>query len=164
MAGGKGGGSFWPAYVDLMTVLLMVFVLLTLLFQTLAALARMKQGVMLNQSTSMVTDVVAKDHGALTLTFDRGATLSLNQTLEASAWFGLKRGAIQKEGATLIALSPTEEQGAGGRMTGQFERVMDIKRIAQGIELGDKLTIVNRVQGDIPENEQRVVLMVGQHE
>ena len=39
----KSSGHFWPAYVDLMTVLLMVFMLLTLLFQMVASIARMQE-------------------------------------------------------------------------------------------------------------------------
>lgn len=164
MAGGKGGGSFWPAYVDLMTVLLMVFVLLTLLFQTLAALARMKQGVMLNQSTSMASEALAADAGALKLTFDRGTPFTAAQLGQVSAWLGLNRKAIEQQGYTLLALSPTEEQGAGGRMMGQFERVLEVKRIAADRDLDDKLTIVNRVQPDVRAEEQRLILMVGKHE
>lgn len=164
MAGGKGGGSFWPAYVDLMTVLLMVFVLLTLLFQTLAALARMKQGVMLNQSTSMVSEAVAPESGALELRFERGVPLDATQVAKVSTWLGLNRKAVEQQGYTLLALSPIEEQGTGGRMMGQFERVLEVKRIAAGLGLDDRLTIVNRVQSDVEAEEQRIVLMVGKHE
>jgi|GEM_PF-1981693 len=164
MAGGKGGGSFWPAYVDLMTVLLMVFVLLTLLFQTLAALARMKQGVMLNQSTSMASAHVAADSAALELRFERGVPLDAAQMAKVSTWLGLHRKAIAEQGYTLLALSPTEEQGTGGRLMGQFERVLEIKRIAAGLDLDDRLTIVNRVQSDVQAEEQRIVLMIGKHE
>ena len=45
----KGNGHFWPAYVDMMTVLLLVYLLISMIFQVLLIVAQQNVGIKLSE-------------------------------------------------------------------------------------------------------------------
>ncbi|RBL85139.1 hypothetical protein DDE05_19145 [Streptomyces cavourensis] len=157
----KSSGHFWPAYVDLMTVLLMVFMLLTLLFQMVASIARMQEGLKVTTAASM--DKAADAHqGALTLTFaNPEAPLQDGQKKEVQAWLHANLEGIATSGLTISAHIPAEGGEVGRRLSSQFSRTLEIKRIAAELQVDEhKLFIVNQLDGAL-EVAGRIQLYLG---
>lgn len=144
----KSSGHFWPAYVDLMTVLLMVFMLLTLLFQMVASIARMQEGLKVTTAGSMdATETPRQD--ALTLAFaDAEAPLQAVQKKDIQAWLRANLAGISASGLTISARIPADGGEVGRRLSSQFSRTLEIKQLAAELQVDEhKLFIVNQLDG-----------------
>lgn len=146
----KSSGHFWPAYVDLMTVLLMVFMLLTLLFQMVASIARMQEGVKVTTAAPMASLVVARP-GSLTLTFvTADEPLQTSQRNEIRAWLQTNLTGITTSGLTISARIPVAEGEISRRLSTQFARVLQIKQLAADLQVDEhKLFITNQIDDSL---------------
>ena len=57
----KSNGHFWPAYVDMMTVLLLVYLLISMIFQVLLIVAQQNVGVKLSQQRQVEIRAVGQN-------------------------------------------------------------------------------------------------------
>lgn len=146
MSSSKSSGHFWPAYVDLMTVLLMVFLLLTLLFQMVASIARMQEGLKVKTAAPMASEATARP-GSLMLTFaSADAALQAGQRDEARAWLLANLAGIAEHGLSISARIPANEGEVSRRLSAQFSRVLQIKQLATEMQVDErKLYIVNQL-------------------
>ena len=156
----KASGHFWPAYVDMMTVLLMVFMLLALLFQMVASIARMQEGLQVKTATSM-DNAAPQGQGGLTLTFANAeAPLQDSQKKDIQAWLRANLDGIAASGLTVSARIPAADGDVGRRLSSQFARTLEIKQITTALQIDEhKLYIVNQLDGslDIPGQIQLYV-------
>lgn len=146
MSASKSSGHFWPAYVDLMTVLLMVFLLLTLLFQMVASIARMQEGQQLKMAATL--DAAATTHsGGLLLTFaNTDSPLLESQKKEVHNWILSHLDTVTTLGLSISARIPQSDDDVGRRLSSQFARVLEIKKLAAELEIDEpKLYIVNQI-------------------
>lgn len=163
MSRSKSSGHFWPAYVDLMTVLLMVFILLTLLFQMVAAIARMEEGLKVTQASSLQAQLLTEKPGALLLKFTadeiRADTADVGKV---QSWFRANTEAIKQQGYTLSAVVSADQADTGKKLSLQFSRLLEIKK--QADELGidqSQLQVVNRVDAASDAYSGQIQLFVG---
>ncbi|WP_025140717.1 hypothetical protein [Achromobacter sp. DH1f] len=161
MSSSKSSGHFWPAYVDLMTVLLMVFLLLTLLFQMVASIARMQEGLKVSVAASMASKTAVRP-GGLTLTFATAdAPLQAGQTNEARAWLQANLAGIAESGLSISARIPAAEGDVSRRLSTQFARVLQIKQVATELQVDEhKLFIANQLDAGL-QTAGEIQLSVG---
>lgn len=164
MSASKTSGHFWPAYVDLMTVLLMVFLLLTMLFQVVAGAARMQEGLKVSQAASIQAAKATEQKNTLQLSFASiEAPLSASDIAKVNAWFRENADDIKVHGCTLRAVVTAEQSEVGRRLSSQFGRLLEIKKLAT--ELGidqQKFQIVNRLDNATEAMHGAIRLSVGQ--
>lgn len=157
----KSSGHFWPAYVDLMTVLLMVFMLLTLLFQMVASIARMQEGLKVTTAASM-DNAAAQRQDALMLVFANAeAPLQASQKKDVQAWLRANLDGIAASGLTISAHIPADGGEVGRRLSSQFSRALEIKQLASELQIDEhSLSIVNQLDGAL-ESAGQIQLYVG---
>lgn len=146
----SGSSHFWPAYVDLMTVLLMVFMLLTLLFQMVASVARMNEGMQLN-AAGVMDVAMPVDSGGLRLTFGNTDSPLLDaQKDEVRAWLENNLARITASGLSISARIPQAGDDVGRRLSSQFARILELKQLAVELNIdAASLRIFNQISGDI---------------
>ena len=147
----KSNSHFWPAYVDMMTVLLLVYLLVTLIFQILLIIAQQNAGVKLRERNQVVT-VHYKinenvDPNELRLAFDNNKNpnyLDSKNQEKLLEWFEIHKDEIEQKGAVVFSttISSKDEQ-TGNDLKLQFERNMHLLGLIQDkVSLG-KIKIEN---------------------
>lgn len=147
----KSNSHFWPAYVDMMTVLLLVYLLVTLIFQILLIIAQQNAGVKLRERNQVVT-VHYKinenvDPNELRLAFDNNKNpnyLDSKNQEKLLEWFEIHKDEIEQKGAVVFSttISSKDEQ-TGNDLKLQFERNMHLLGLIQNkVSLG-KIKIEN---------------------
>lgn len=163
MSRSKSSGHFWPAYVDLMTVLLMVFILLTLLFQLVAAIARMEEGLKVTEASSLQAQSPEDKPGALVLNFAADEVRAdPAQVGKIHSWFRANAQTIKQQGYTLSAVISAKEADTGKKLSLQFSRLLEIKKQADEMEIDQsQLQVVNRVDAESDAYSGQIQLFVG---
>jgi len=163
MAASSKSNHIWPAYVDMMTVLLMVYMLLSMIFQVLAAMATPSSGTPDAPPVSNATSAeVVSVHGA---TMDDSLTqlptdfvarvgqeenfLQPAERAATRAWLSRNEQAIRERGVLVFSLTGTAGAPLGVRLRMQFERSLMVVSIADELKIPrDKIELRNPV----PEN------------
>lgn len=143
----KSSGHFWPAYVDMMTVLLMVFLLLTLLFQVVAGIARMQEGLKLKVAATLSNPVAASSSDDLVLRFTTpGDAMTTDDEAKVLAWLGHHAEACAKNGCAVWAISGSGDADVGKKLSVQYSRLLRIRQMAADAKYGvDNLEVINRI-------------------
>lgn len=147
----KSNSHFWPAYVDMMTVLLLVYLLVTLIFQILLIIAQQNAGVKLRDRNQVVTVHYKIDENVdpneLRLAFDNNKNanyLDSKNEEKLSEWMEIHKDEIEQKGAVVFSttISSKDEQ-TGNDLKLQFERNMHLLGLIQDkVSLG-KIKIEN---------------------
>lgn len=147
----KSNSHFWPAYVDMMTVLLLVYLLVTLIFQILLIIAQQNAGVKLRDRNQVVTVHYKIDENVdpneLRLAFDNNKNanyLDSKNEEKLSEWMEIHKNEIEQNGAVVFSttISSKDEQ-TGNDLKLQFERNMHLLGLIQDkVSLG-KIKIEN---------------------
>lgn len=135
----------WPAYVDMMTVLLMVYILLSMIFQIIAALAPPPDSVPMPAPVSETSAVEASDvvidQGLQTYSpqggdfvvhlqpgenFVRGAAAE-----QVRDWLRKNRVRVKARGMIVFALSSQQNVPLGVRIRLQYDRAIGAVKLAE---------------------------------
>jgi hypothetical protein len=161
MAASSKSNHIWPAYVDMMTVLLMVYMLLSMIFQVLAAMATPSSGTPDAPPVSNATsaEAMAVTHQA---TMDDSLTpqatdfvakvgkdenfLQPAERAATRAWISQNAAAIRARGVLVFSLTGTSDVPLGVRLRMQFERSLMVVSIADELKIPrDKIELRNPV-------------------
>jgi len=146
-----------------MTVLLMVFILLTLLFQMVAAIARMEEGLKVNEAASIQAGNIGNRPGGIFLRFKNTEVVAAaNELAEVKSWLTGNKETIKQQGYTLSAIISADQSDTGKKLSLQFSRLLELKKLAD--ELGvdqEQLQIVNRIDAVNTANSGQIQLFVG---
>lgn len=133
----KSNSHFWPAYVDMMTVLLLVYLLITLLFQILMIIAQQNVGIKLRERNQLVTNVYKYDQGVNPneLRLDFQGPKNRNFLTEANKekliqWIDANKDQIEEKGAVIFATSSDDAQ-VGFSLSLQYQRSLEVFSILQ---------------------------------
>jgi hypothetical protein len=141
----------------------MVFILLTLLFQMVAAIARMEEGLKVNEAASIQAALYQDKPGALLLTFKANEVVAdASESGKIKAWFAANAASIKEQGYTLSAVISADQADTGKKLSLQFSRLLEIKK--QADELGvdqAQLQVVNRIDSATDTNTGQVQMFVG---
>jgi hypothetical protein len=161
MAASSKSNHIWPAYVDMMTVLLMVYMLLSMIFQVLAAMSTESSGTPNAPAVSNATsgEAVASAHRT---TMDDSLTqrptdfvasvgqdenfLQPAERAATRAWISRNAQAIRERGVLVFSLTGTADAPLGVRLRMQFERSLMVVSIADELKIPrDKIELRNPV-------------------
>ncbi|MGA7817715.1 hypothetical protein [Caballeronia sp.] len=161
MAASSKSNHIWPAYVDMMTVLLMVYMLLSMIFQVLAALATPSSGTPdappVSNATSAeptsVSHAAVMDDSLTQLPTDFVASVGRDenflqpaQRAATRAWMSRNEQAIRARGFLVFSLTGTAEAPLGVRLRMQFERSLMVVSIADELKIPrDRIELRNPV-------------------
>lgn len=142
----KGNGHFWPAYVDMMTVLLLVYLLISMIFQVLLIVAQQNVGIKLSEQRQVEIRSVSQEskQNELRMILDSNQNYLGSKNQQALiSWLEKNREEITKNGAIIYAAAQEGRQ-MGVSLTLQYDRCLEVLRIIQqhGIA-NDKVTINN---------------------
>lgn len=148
----------WPAYVDMMTVLLMVYMLLSMIFQVLAALATPSDGPPTPTDTSrpqasVATNPADMDDTVMQQPNDFVASVSHDENFLQPAtratvrdWMSRNAQAIRERGFLAFSLTGSDDAPLGVRLRMQFERSLAVVAIADELKIPrDKIELRNPV-------------------
>lgn len=149
----------WPAYVNMMTVLLMVYLLLSMIFQVLAALAgpagATESAASSSESSAPTTAVELTDK--LTQQPDDFITrvgsgenfLQPEARAAVRGWMGSHAQTIRQRGVIVFSLTGATDAPLGVRLRMQYERSLAVIGIADEIGIPrDKVELRNAVPDD----------------
>lgn len=160
MAASSKSNHIWPAYVDMMTVLLMVYMLLSMIFQVLAALASPTSGAAESKLTTSATEAVTAAHPAADMDDslvqqpnDFVATVKSDENFlqpperaAVRAWMSRNAQAIGERGFLVFSMTGTADAPLGVRLRMQFERSLMVVSIADELKIPrDKIELRNPV-------------------
>lgn len=149
----------WPAYVDMMTVLLMVYLLLSMIFQVLAALA----GPPVDSAPVASPSESSSPAGAVELTdkltrqpddFVAGVGREENFLQPAARaavrdWMSRHAQEIRQRGLLVFSLTGATDAPLGIRMRLQYDRSLVVVAIADELRIPrDKIELRNSVPDD----------------
>lgn len=131
----KSNSHFWPAYVDMMTVLLLVYLLITLLFQILMIIAQQNVGIKLRERNQVATQFFVYNEpfyrDELRLEFLRNQNyLTAKNKEELVNWIKLHKDQIEDKGAVIFATSSDDAQ-MGVSLSLQYDRSLSVFSILQ---------------------------------
>lgn len=125
----------WPAYVDMMTVLLMVYLLLSMIFQMLAALAGPPTT---NETTNTVAlvDRLTPQRGDFVTSVGRDENF-LQPAARASVrdWLSLHAQEIRQHGLQVYSLTVATDAPLGVQLRLQYERSLRVVAIADELAI-----------------------------
>ncbi|VEJ54442.1 hypothetical protein [Pragia fontium] len=157
----KGNGHFWPAYVDMMTVLLLVYLLISMIFQVLLIVAQQNVGVKL--SAQQQVEIHAVPQGSklneLRMMLDVNQNyLGSKNKKELISWLEKYKDDIEKNGVVIYAASKEGKQ-IGVNLTLQYDRCLEVLRTMQQYEIStQKVTINNSSVNIFPEDFAAIYL------
>lgn len=133
----KSNAHFWPAYVDMMTVLLLVYLLITLLFQILMVIAQQNVGIKLRERNQVTTQYFKYAEPVydeeLRLSFQRNQNyLTTKNKDDLIQWAKTHKDAIESQGAEIYATASGEgETQVGTALSLQYDRSLALFSILQ---------------------------------
>lgn len=169
----KKNDHFWPAYVDMMTVLLLVYILISMVFQVLLVLAKQNEGVKINEQQtylqihhiSSVSQYPESKELRLPLKANQNHLGAENET-KLINWINLHRERIKTDGVTIFSaneLGEDQDVQTGISIGLQYDRGLDALRIFQGegvpinvrfnnaiINISDKDFVAIRIKDPVP--------------
>ncbi|MGX7004769.1 hypothetical protein [Caballeronia sp. KNU42] len=161
MAASSKSNHIWPAYVDMMTVLLMVYMLLSMIFQVLAAMATPSSGTpdappvsnATSAEASPVPHAASMDESLAQLPTDFAAKVSVEENFlqpaeraATRAWISQNAQAIRERGLLVFSMTGTTDAPLGVRLRMQFERSLVVVSIADELKIPrDKIELRNPV-------------------
>ncbi|WP_159564429.1 hypothetical protein [Budvicia diplopodorum] len=152
----KGNGHFWPAYVDMMTVLLLVYLLISMIFQVLLIVAQQNVGIKLSEQRQVEIRSISPSPrpGELRMALDVNQNYLGDANQKALiSWLEKNRQDIELNGAIVYAAA-TEGKQMGVSLTLQYDRCLEVLRVMQQNNIStEKVTVnnatVNVFQEDI---------------
>ncbi|GKX57496.1 hypothetical protein SOASR030_36080 [Leminorella grimontii] len=151
----KSNGHFWPAYVDMMTVLLLVYLLISMIFQVLLIVAQQNVGVKLSQQRQVEIRAVGQDPLAneLRLALDTNQNyLGTKNQQELVKWLEAHRDGISKNGAVIYAAVQNDTQ-VGVNLTVQYDRSLEVLRIMQQHDIPTARVTINNSSVNVAKDE-----------
>lgn len=141
----KGNGHFWPAYVDMMTVLLLVYLLISMIFQVLLIVAQQNVGIKLSEQRQVeirsVSQALRPNELRMVLDSNQNYLGSKNQK-ELINWLENNKEAIEQNGVTIYAAAKEGKQ-MGVSLTLQYDRCLEVLRIMQQHGISTKKATIN---------------------
>lgn len=134
----KSNSHFWPAYVDMMTVLLLVYLLVTLIFQILLIIAQQNAGVKLRDRNQVATVHYKIDENVepneLRLAFDINKNpnyLDSKNREKLFEWIEIHKDEIEQKGAVVFSTTSSKDEQTGNDIELQFERILGLWKLVQ---------------------------------
>lgn len=169
----KGNDHFWPAYVDMMTVLLLVYILISMVFQVLMVLAKQNEGIKLNEQQTYLQIHHISSESQYPESKELRLPLKTNQNHLGNEnesklvnWIKLHREAIKANGVTIFSaneLGEDQDIQTGISISLQYDRGLDTLRIFQEedlpinvrfnnsiINISDKDFVAIRIKDPVP--------------
>ena len=120
----KGNGHFWPAYVDMMTVLLLVYLLISMIFQVLLIVAQQNVGIKLSEQRQVeirsISQELRPNELRMILDSNQNYLGSKNQK-ELISWLEKNKEVIEQNGVTIYAAAKEGKQ-MGVSLTLHYDR------------------------------------------
>ncbi len=151
----KSNGHFWPAYVDMMTVLLLVYLLISMIFQVLLIVAQQNVGVKLSQQRQVEIRAVGQDSqvNELRLALDINQNYLGTKNQQALVkWLDAHRDSINKNGVVIYAAVQNDTQ-VGVNLTLQYDRCLEVLRIMQQHEVSTAKVTINNSSVNVSQDE-----------
>lgn len=151
----KSNGHFWPAYVDMMTVLLLVYLLISMIFQVLLIVAQQNVGVKLSQQRQVEIRSVGLDPQAneLRLALDTNQNyLGVKNQQELVKWLEAHRDGISKNGAVIYAAVQNDTQ-VGVNLTVQYDRCLEVLRLMQQHDVSTAKVTINNASVNVSKDD-----------
>lgn len=134
----KSNSHFWPAYVDMMTVLLLVYLLVTLIFQILLIIAQQNAGVKLRDRNQVATVHYKIDENVepneLRLAFDINKNpnyLDSKNREKLFEWMEIHKDEIEQKGAVVFSTTSSKDEQTGNDIDLQFKRILGLLGLVQ---------------------------------
>ncbi len=141
----KGNGHFWPAYVDMMTVLLLVYLLISMIFQVLLIVAQQNVGIKLSEQRQVeirsISQELRPNELRMILDSNQNYLGSKNQK-ELISWLEKNKEAIEQNGVTIYAAAKEGKQ-MGVSLTLQYDRCLEVLRVMQQHGVSTKKATIN---------------------
>lgn len=141
----KGNGHFWPAYVDMMTVLLLVYLLISMIFQVLLIVAQQNVGIKLSEQRQVeirsISQELRPNELRMILDANQNYLGSKNQK-ELISWLEKNKEVIEQNGVTIYAAAKEGKQ-MGVSLTLQYDRCLEVLRVMQQHGVSTKKAMIN---------------------
>ncbi|GKX51808.1 hypothetical protein [Budvicia aquatica] len=141
----KGNGHFWPAYVDMMTVLLLVYLLISMIFQVLLIVAQQNVGIKLSEQRQVeirsISQELRPNELRMILDSNQNYLGSKNQK-ELISWLEKNKEVIEQNGVTIYAAAKEGKQ-MGVSLTLQYDRCLEVLRVMQQHGVSTKKATIN---------------------